>query len=118
MRILLIEDDRRLSNVLVRALNHEGWEVDVAFDGEAGTDLIRAGVGDALILDLGLPGRDGLELLKELRDSGSTLPVLLLTGRDALPARVEGLDEGADDYVVKPFDQDDVYYKQIRSHKK
>lgn len=108
MRILLIEDDRRLSNVLVRAFNHEGFEVDVAYDGDSGSDLLRAGIGDALILDLGLPGRDGLDLLKELRSGGSTLPVVVLTGRDDLEQRVTGLDAGADDYVIKPFQLDEL----------
>ena len=108
MRILLIEDDRRLSSVLERAMTQEGWAVACAYDGLAGGNLLRAGTADLLILDLGLPARDGLELLKELRAGGSSLPTLILTGRDAIEQRVEGLDAGADDYLVKPFALDEL----------
>lgn len=108
MRILLIEDDRRLSSVLERAMTQEGWAVECAYDGIAGGNLLRGGTGDLLILDLGLPARDGLELLRELRAGGSSLPTLILTGRDAIEQRVEGLDAGADDYLVKPFALDEL----------
>jgi DNA-binding response OmpR family regulator len=102
VRILLIEDDARLVSVLERAVKETGWTVETARDGVDGEHLLRTGGGDAAVLDLGLPGRSGLELLKRLRARGSTLPVLVLTGRDAVDDRVAGLDAGADDYVVKP----------------
>ena len=89
MRILLIEDDRRLSSVLERALRDEGFDVDAAYDGIAGTKLLRAGTGDAVILDLGLPGRDGLELLQELREGGSTVRFNARVRPDT-PARLSG----------------------------
>ena len=102
MKILVIEDDARFVSVLERAIREAGFEVAVARDGVAGEHLLRTGGGDAAVLDLGLPGRSGLDLLRRLRAGGSTLPVLVLTGRDALDDRVAGLDAGADDYVVKP----------------
>jgi len=108
VRILLIEDDLRLSDVLARALRQEGWTVDTAGDGLEGGRLLSTGSGDLVILDLGLPGRDGMDLLRSLRESGSTVPVLILTGRDALEQRVAGLDAGADDYLVKPFALDEL----------
>lgn len=102
MKILLIEDDARFVSVLERAIRETGWTIETARDGESGEHLLKTGGGDAVILDLGLPGKSGLELLKRLRARGSTLPVLVLTGRDAVDDRVAGLDAGADDYVVKP----------------
>ena len=108
MRIVVIEDDTRLTSVLERALAQEGWSVDVAHDGLAGERLLLAGTADAAILDLGLPGQDGLAVLTHLRAQGSTLPVLVLTGRDTVDDRVKGLDRGADDYLVKPFALDEL----------
>ena len=102
MKILVVEDDARFASVLERAIRETGWTVEVARDGIEGEHLIRTGSGDALVLDLGLPGRSGLELLRRLRAAHSTLPVLVLTGRDGVDDRVAGLDAGADDYVVKP----------------
>ena len=102
MKILLVEDDARLSSVLERAIREIGWTIEIAKDGIEGEHLLRSGTGDAAVLDLGLPGRSGLDLLRKLRARGSTLPVLVLTGRDAVDDRVAGLDAGADDYVVKP----------------
>ncbi len=102
MKILVVEDDARFASVLERAIRETGWTVEVARDGLEGEHLIRTGSGDALVLDLGLPGRSGLDLLRRLRASHSTLPVLVLTGRDGVDDRVAGLDAGADDYVVKP----------------
>ena len=102
MKILLVEDDARLVSVLERAIRETGWTIETARDGVEGDHLLKTGGGDAVVLDLGLPGRSGLELLKRLRARGSTLPVLVLTGRDAVDDRVAGLDAGADDYVVKP----------------
>ena len=103
MRILVIEDDERLTGVLERALDQEGYDVISTSEGETGEKLLRAGNLDALILDLGLPDRDGLAVLESLRDRGSSLPVLVLTGRDTVDERVKGLDAGADDYLIKPF---------------
>ncbi len=108
VRIYLIEDDRRLAEVLERALHDEGYTVEVAHDGHAGGELLHLGAADLVVLDLGLPGRDGLELLREVRDGGSTMPVLVLTGRDGIDQRVTGLDLGADDYLVKPFALDEL----------
>ena len=108
MRVLVIEDDTRLAGILERALVDEGYKVDVMYDGVAGDQRLQAGGVDLAILDLGLPGRDGLELLRSLRATGSTLPVLVLTGRDAVEQRVQGLDAGADDYLVKPFALDEL----------
>ncbi len=102
MKILVVEDDARFASVLERAIRETGWTVEVARDGIEGEHLIRTGSGDALVLDLGLPGRSGLELLRRLRAAHSTLPVLVLTGRDGVDDRVAGLDAGADDHVVKP----------------
>jgi DNA-binding response OmpR family regulator len=102
VKVLLVEDDVRFADVLARAIRETGWTVEVARDGVEGDHLLRTGGGDAAVLDLGLPGRSGLDLLRALRARGSTLPVLVLTGRDAVEDRVAGLDAGADDYVVKP----------------
>ena len=108
MRIVVVEDDARLTSVLERALSQEGWNVEVAHDGPSGERLLHAGTADAAILDLGLPGKDGLALLQGLRAKGSSLPVLVLTARDAVEDRVRGLDRGADDYLVKPFALDEL----------
>lgn len=108
MRIVVVEDDPRLLSVLTRAFAQEGWVVEAAADGLAGERLLGAGTADLAVLDLGLPGLDGLTLLQRLRAGGSTLPVLVLTGRDAVEDRVRGLDRGADDYLVKPFALDEL----------
>ncbi len=103
MRILLTEDDPALADLLMRACRREGYSVDWASDGVT-ADLALAGeTYDALLLDLGLPRMDGLEVLKRLRKRGSTLPVMILTAREAIADRVTGLDSGADDYLPKPF---------------
>ena len=102
MRILIVEDDARLSSVIERAIREAGWTCETAADGHEGDVLLEQGDADALVLDLGLPGRSGLELLRRLRARGSTVPVLVLTGRDSVEDRVAGLDAGADDYAVKP----------------
>lgn len=108
MRILVIEDDARLACVLERAFEEVGWTVLIAGDGEEGAYRLRADPADAVVLDLGLPLRDGLDLLRTLRRDGSTVPVLILTGRDRVEDRVEGLDAGADDYLLKPFALDEL----------
>jgi DNA-binding response OmpR family regulator len=104
MRILLVEDDRALSLGIERALVREGWRVDVLADGEQAMSEGLLGQHDLAVLDLGLPRRSGMDVLRHWRDHGARLPVLLLTARDELADRVGGLDAGADDYLVKPFD--------------
>ena len=104
MRILLAEDDRYLGEGLTLGLKQLGHTVDWVLDGAAAEQALLSENLDALILDLGLPKRDGLHLLRKLRDDGLDLPVLVLTARDTVEDRIQGLDMGADDYVVKPFD--------------
>ncbi len=102
-RLLVVEDQPKLLQTLERGLREEGYEVVTAADGGAAFDLARANPFDALILDLMLPVRDGLDVLRGLREEGFAKPVLILTARDEVESRVEGLDAGADDYLVKPF---------------
>ncbi len=104
MRILLVDDETELTNPLTRLLTREGYTVDAAFDGTTGSELIQKGNYDLLILDWMLPGKTGLEICQQLRKQGSTTPVLFLTAKDTLDDRVEGLDAGADDYLIKPFE--------------
>ncbi|HEU0115784.1 MAG TPA: response regulator transcription factor [Thermomicrobiales bacterium] len=108
MRILLIEDDTRLASVIARLLRQERFEVDLAADGATGRDLALTGVYDALIIDRMLPELDGLELLRALRAEQIATPALMLTARSRPPERVEGLDAGADDYLGKPVDVDEM----------
>ncbi|EIT67940.1 MULTISPECIES: response regulator transcription factor [Hydrocarboniphaga] len=103
MRILLIEDDYMIGEGLRQALTRDGMTVDWMTDGLQAQEALRQGY-DLVVLDLGLPGRDGLEILRQARRDGSTLPVLVLTARDGIDDRVAGLDVGADDYLTKPFD--------------
>jgi two-component system, OmpR family, response regulator MprA len=103
MKVLIVDDDRALRDALRRALTLAGYEAVLAADGEEA--LALAGTGpDAVVLDVGLPGIDGLEVCRALRASGDRVPVLMLTARDAITDRIDGLDAGADDYLVKPFD--------------
>ncbi len=104
MRILVVEDERALRSFLERGLREAGYAVDAAADGAIGLRLARAHAYDALILDLMLPEREGLEVVGALRREGHSVPVLILTARDELEDRIQGLDAGADDYVVKPFE--------------
>jgi OmpR-family two-component system manganese-sensing response regulator len=104
MPILLVDDEVELTNPLSRALSREGYTVDVAYDGTTGTKLAANGDYDLLILDWMLPERSGLEICQQLRSQGITTPVLFLTAKDTLDDRVLGLDAGADDYLVKPFE--------------
>ncbi|MBP6903124.1 MAG: response regulator transcription factor [Burkholderiaceae bacterium] len=104
MRILLVEDDAALSLGISRAFEHEGWRVDVLDDGQTAMAEGLATPYDVVVLDLGLPRRDGMEVLRHWRARGARMPVLLLTARDELADRVQGLDAGADDYLAKPFD--------------
>jgi DNA-binding response OmpR family regulator len=103
MRILLVEDNRRLNNSLRMSLVEEGYAVDPAFDGPEGEELARAVPYDAMILDIMLPKKDGLDVCRDLRASRINTPILMLTARDTVEDRVAGLDSGADDYLVKPF---------------
>jgi two-component system, OmpR family, copper resistance phosphate regulon response regulator CusR len=102
-RVLIVEDQEKLLQSLRRGLEEEGYEVVAAPTGEEGYYLATTNSPDAIVLDLMLPGRDGLRVLRDLRGQGFAKPVLILTARDAVEDRVAGLDEGADDYLVKPF---------------
>lgn len=103
MRLLLIEDEKRLSEALAYIIKKNNYGVDVAYDGETGQEMAETGIYDLIILDRMLPKKEGVSVLKELRIKGIKTPVLLLTAKDAVEDRVEGLDAGADDYLVKPF---------------
>lgn len=104
MRALVVEDEARLAELLRRGLTREGYEVDVAADGRVGLDRVAATRYDAIVLDAMLPGVDGYEFLRVLREECDWTPVLMLTARDSLTDRVRGLDSGADDYLTKPFE--------------
>jgi two-component system response regulator MprA len=106
-RVLVVEDDEEIAQVLQRSLRLEGYEVRVAVDGEAALDQSAAFNPDLVILDLGLPKLDGMEVARRLR-AADDVPILMLTARDALESRVEGLDAGADDYLVKPFERQEL----------
>jgi two-component system, OmpR family, response regulator MprA len=104
VKILVVDDERAVRESLRRALELEGYEIELAADGREALDRLEGGAHpDALILDVLMPGVDGLEVCRRLRRAGSRLPVLMLTARDAVENRVAGLDAGADDYVTKPF---------------
>ena len=105
--ILVVEDDRRIRDLLRRGLLFENYTVDSAEDGETALRMAREKLPDAVILDVMLPGLDGLEVCRRLR-SASNVPILMLTARDAVPDRIKGLDAGADDYMVKPFAFDEL----------
>jgi DNA-binding response OmpR family regulator len=108
MRILLAEDDTLLGDGLRAGLRQLGFQVDWVRDGEAAERELRAEPYAAAVLDLGLPKRDGMDVLAAVRGAGVTLPVLVLTARDAVPDRIRGLDGGADDYIVKPVDLNEL----------
>ena len=103
MRILIIEDDPTLADGLTKSLGQSGYAVDCAQNGELANSMLKDTEYDLAILDLGLPKIDGLEVLRRLRQRGGKTPVLILTARDAIESRVQGLDCGADDYLTKPF---------------
>ena len=103
MRVLVVEDEARMAGLLKRALQEEGYAVDVAADGPEGLWLATENAYEAIVLDVMLPGLDGVQLCRRLREAGSWVPVLMLTARDGIDDRVRGLDAGADDYLVKPF---------------
>src|SRR6266566_3112490 len=104
MRVLLVEDEPSAAHVLAKGLREQSYAVDVAADGDAA--IFQAGTTDydAVILDVMLPKKDGFAVCRTIRDAGCTVPILMVTARDAVEARIEGLDCGADDYLVKPFD--------------
>jgi two-component system response regulator MprA len=106
-RVLVVEDDTDIAGVLRRSLDKEGYDVRVAADGETALDEAGVFEPDAVVLDLGLPKLDGVEVCRRLRTEGD-VPILILTARDTLDARVEGLDSGADDYLVKPFEREEL----------
>lgn len=108
VRILVAEDARDLNRLIVKTLTKAGYSVDGCFNGEEALDFARGAEYDALILDIMMPKMDGYQTLSRLREQGSDVPVLFLTARDAVADRVKGLDMGADDYLVKPFDFDEL----------
>ena len=108
MRILVAEDERDLNRLICRTLERAGYSVDACFDGEAALDYLLGAEYDCLLLDIMMPKKDGREVLREVRAQGSAVPVIFLTARDSVQDRIEGLDLGADDYLVKPFDFDEL----------
>ena len=108
MRLLLVEDDAMIGASVQRGLKQDGYTVDWVRDGASAETALISDVYEMLLLDLGLPGKSGLELLAGLRRRGVALPVLVITARDSVADRVKGLDAGADDYLVKPFDLDEL----------
>ena len=108
-RLLLVEDDPMLGETLRDALKDQGYVVDWLSNGKTALAALEDDVTDLMILDLGLPGLDGLNVLKTIRKQGSAMPVLILTARDSIDDRVAGLDAGADDYLLKPFDLNELF---------
>ncbi|MYN24913.1 response regulator transcription factor [Duganella levis] len=108
MRLLLIEDDPMIGESMEEVLRKENYAVDWVRDGDNGLLALRQNVYDLVLLDLGLPKKQGMQVLRQYRAHGGDVPVLIVTARDATAARVEGLDGGADDYLVKPFDVDEL----------
>ncbi len=108
MKVLVVEDEADLARALGQALEEDGYSVDVARDGVTALYHARGGSYDAVVLDLMLPQRDGWSVLRDLREEGSKTPVLILTARDSVTDKVRGLDEGADDYLTKPFEIEEL----------
>ena len=108
MRVLVVEDDKMIANGLHTALKQDGYAVDGVGDGRSAAEALRSSRFDLVLLDLGLPERDGLAVLRELRRRGDATPVIIVTARDDVENRIAGLDAGADDYIIKPFDLDEV----------
>ena len=102
-KVLVVDDDTRIAAAIRRALSYEGYEVDVVHDGPTALSTVRNGSHDVVVLDVMLPGFDGVEVCRRLRSAGEDVAVLMLTARTEVPDRVRGLDAGADDYLVKPF---------------
>jgi len=108
MRVLLVEDDLLLGDGLYTGLTHEGYTVDWIKDGAAAVQALKQETFDLIVLDLGLPKLSGLEVLQKFRSSGGKTPVLILTAQDTVEYKVKGLNTGADDYLTKPFDLDEL----------
>ena len=108
MRILVVEDNKDMNFLIVRTLKKAGYSVDGCYDGEEAKDYLLGAEYDAVLLDIMMPKLDGYGLLKQMRDQGNDTPVLFLTAKDAVADRVKGLDLGADDYLVKPFDFEEL----------
>lgn len=108
MRLLLAEDERDLNRILTKKLTSDGYSVDSCFDGEEALEFLHAAEYDAIILDIMMPKKDGLFVLKQMRKEGNTTPVMFLTAKDSIPDRVLGLDSGANDYLVKPFSLEEL----------
>ncbi|CAB3670122.1 response regulator [Trinickia soli] len=108
MRLLLVEDDRMIAEPVLDTMRRAGYAIDWAQDGRSAELSLDNGVYDLVLLDLGLPKKDGIAVLRAYRDAGGAAPVIILTARDAVDERVRGLDTGADDYLVKPFDLDEL----------
>lgn len=114
MRILLVEDDKRLSDALKYMLEKENFGVDAAYDGILGYDMASTGIYDGLVLDWMLPGMEGIEIIRSLRKHGIHTPILMLTAKETVQDRVKGLDSGADDYLVKPFNTEE-FFARVRA---
>ncbi|OWA35877.1 DNA-binding response regulator [Saccharibacillus sp. O16] len=108
MRILIVEDEQHLAEALSQILKKNNYSVDVVHDGEDGLDYALSDIYDLLLLDIMLPGRDGISILKTIRSKGMSVPVILLTAKGETPDKIAGLDYGADDYVAKPFSSDEL----------
>ncbi|MFB4160415.1 response regulator transcription factor [Geomicrobium sp. JSM 1781026] len=118
MNILVIEDEKRLARLLTLELMHEGYEAEAIYDGESGLDMAINGNWDLILLDVMLPGLSGLEVLRRYRRLNSTTPIIMLTARNEVPDRVSGLDLGANDYLSKPFETEELLARirvQLRS---
>ena len=103
MRLLVVEDEHKIANAIKKGLEHEKYAVDVAYTGTEGLDFASSEEYDTIILDRMLPGIDGMEICRKVREKGIHTPILMLTAKGQIDDRVEGLDSGADDYLVKPF---------------
>ncbi len=108
MKLLLAEDEKELSNALVAILKHSSYTVDAVYDGQDALDYILASEYDGIILDIMMPGLEGTEVLKQIREKGISTPVLFLTAKSEIDDRIKGLDLGADDYLTKPFDMGEL----------
>ncbi|WP_144155958.1 response regulator [Paraburkholderia sp. BCC1885] len=108
MRLLLVEDDEMIAETVLESMRRVGYAVDWAQDGRAAELSLDNGVYDLVLLDLGLPGKNGIDVLSSYRKQGGEAPVIILTARDAVTDRIRGLDAGADDYLIKPFDLDEL----------
>ncbi len=108
MRVLIVEDEKKMASFIERGLKEEGYAVDVAYDGEQGWEYANVNEYDAMILDWNLPKMEGVVLCKKIRETGKQTPVLMLTVRDSVEDKIKGLDQGADDYLTKPFAFDEL----------